>query len=206
MERVFTPFLMAAAVLGFSVGALAGPVRAEKMPLERLSAYLNQLGEARARFTQANSDGSLSTGVLYIKRPGRARFEYDPPNDALVIAGGSQLAIFDAKSNQPPEQYPLKKTPLHLILKRKVDLGASNMVVGHYQDGPATVVVAQDPENPDRGSIQLFFTDDPIELRKWTLTDEGGTQTTVILDGMDLSGGLGASLFSIPQEIDRRLN
>jgi len=190
------------------VGAtLLAPVMAaaEKISLGELSGYLNDLKVAQAKFTQINSDGSLSTGTLYIKRPGRARFEYDPPEDALVIAGGGQLAIFDPKSNQPPEQYPLKKTPLNLILKRNVNLATSGMVVGHSEDGPTTVVAAQDPEHADQGMIQLVFTQSPVELRKWIITDDAGTQTTVILNGMETGGTLGARLFNIPQEIEARV-
>jgi len=193
------------ALLSCAVALAPTLALAEKISLTDLSTYINSLKVAQAKFTQINSDGSLSTGTLYIKRPGRARFEYDPPNDALVIAGGSQLAIFDAKSNQPPEQYPLKKTPLNLILKRNVNLKANGMVAGHFEDGTATVVAAQDPENPEYGNIQLFFTDAPVELRKWIITDESGTQTTVILNGLEQSGDLGSILFNIPFETDARL-
>lgn len=177
---------------------------AEAIPLSDLSSYINGLKTAQAKFTQINSDGSLSTGTLYLKRPGRARFEYDPPNDALVIAGGSQLAIFDAKSNQPPEQYPLKKTPLNLILKRNANLAKSGMVAGHFEDGAATVVAARDPDHPDQGTIELYFTGDPIALRKWIITDAGGTQTAVVLNGLTEGVELGSLLFNIPFEVESR--
>ena len=76
----------------------------------------------------------MSTGRIFIKRPGRVRFEYNPPDKALVMAGGQQVAIFDGKSNVPPEQYPLKRTPLNLILASNVNLGKAKMVVGHKAD------------------------------------------------------------------------
>ena len=77
------------------------------------------------------------------------RFEYNAPMDLLVMAGAGQVGIFDGKSNLPnAERYPLSRTPLNLILERNVDLGRRNMVVGHDFDGTATVVTAQDPENP----------------------------------------------------------
>ncbi len=117
-----------------------------------LSAYLNGLQTAEADFTQINADGTISTGRLYIKRPGRVRFEYTPPDKTLVMAGGGQVAIFDGGSNNSqPEQYPLARTPLNLILERNVDLGRRSMVVGHDYDGTATVVTAQDPEHPEYG-------------------------------------------------------
>ena len=136
-------------------------LRPRRFRLSRLSDYLNGLTTVETDFTQINSDGSISTGKIYIKRPGRVRFEYAPPDRSLVIAGGQQVAIFDAKSNQPPEQYPLKRTPLNLILAENIDLGRASMVVGHSDDGTSTRVRAQDPENPEYGSIELVFTARP---------------------------------------------
>ena len=182
------------------------PAAAEKIPLSTLSDYLNSLTTVEADFTQINSDGTISTGKIYINRPGRVRFEYAPPDRSLVIAGGQQVAIFDAKSNQPPEQYPLKRTPLNLILARDIDLGRAKMVVGHAEDGTSTRVRAQDPENPEYGTIELVFTGDPVELRQWVITDDLGAQTTVILGEMKKGGKLGARLFDITAETSARGN
>lgn len=177
---------------------LAAPAAwaAEKLPLSQISNYLNGLKTVQTTFTQVNDDGSLSTGKLWLQRPGKMRFEYDPPNDAVVLARSGSVLIFDAKSNQPPEQYPLRRTPLSLVLARNVNLGQANMVVGHDFDGTATVVTAQDPKNPDSGRIELMFTSDPVELRKWVIYDNAGTQTTVLLGPLTKGGQLDQSLFS----------
>ncbi|MBA3908491.1 MAG: cell envelope biogenesis protein LolA [Rhodobacter sp.] len=180
------------------------PAAAEKLSLAALSDYLNGLTTVEADFTQINSDGTISTGKIYIRRPGRVRFEYAPPDRSLVIAGGQQVAIFDAKSNQPPEQYPLKRTPLNLILAADVDLGRARMVVGHEDDGTSTRVRVQDPETPEYGTIELVFTANPVELRQWIITDDLGAQTTVILGEMKKGGQLGSSLFDITAETKKR--
>lgn len=195
------PFRLALAALLLS----AAPALAEKIPLARISAYLNSFTTAQAAFTQISSDGSISTGTLSIRRPGRARFAYDPPNAGLVIAGGGQVAIFDEKSNQPPEQYPLAKTPLSLILDDRVDLGRARMVVRHDTDGAATRVVAQDPDHPEYGNIALLFTPAPVTLRQWVITDDTGSATTVILGEMTTGLRLPARLFSIVQETNDRM-
>ncbi len=182
------------------------PAAAEKISLSAISAYLNGLTTVEADFTQINSDGSISTGRIYIKRPGRVRFEYAPPDRSLVIAGGQQVAIFDAKSNQPPEQYPLKRTPLNLILAENVDLDRARMVVGHLADGTSTRVRAQDPEHPEYGSIELVFTEGPVELRQWVITDDLGAATTVVLGELRKGGEMGARLFDISAETTARRN
>jgi outer membrane lipoprotein-sorting protein len=199
MNRRTALLLAPLAALAFGL-----PARAEIIPLSELSAYLNRLTTAEAEFTQVNADGSTSQGKLFIKRPGRVRFEYAPPDRSLVMAGGGQVAIFDAKSNQPPEQYPLRRTPLNLILARNVDLGAAKMVVGHYEAQDTTRVVAQDPEHPEYGTIELVFTRDPITLAQWIITDDLGNRTTVMLERMVLGVDLPASLFNITTEQQRR--
>lgn len=180
------------------------PASAQQLSLDEISRYLNAIQIATADFTQVNDDGTISTGKLYLQRPGRVRFEYNPPETALVMAGGGQVAVFDAKSNQPPEQYPLRQTPLNLILERDVDLGRRNMVVGHRSDAATTTVVAQDPDNPDYGTIELVFTANPVELRQWIITDGAGTRTTVILGRLTEVGTLSAFLFDISYEADQR--
>jgi len=182
------------------------PAAAEKVPLAALSKYLNGLTTVEADFTQVNADGTISTGKIFIQRPGRVRFEYAPPDRSLVLASGGQVAIFDAKSNQPPEQYPLKRTPLNLILADKIDLGRAKMVVGHREVENTTRVVAQDPEHPEYGTIELVFTSDPVELRQWVITDDLGSQTTVILGEMKKGGQMGARLFDITAETESRGN
>lgn len=176
---------------------------ADAIPLGQLSGYLNDMQTAQSPFTQINSDGTVSTGTVFIHRPGRVRFDYDG-DDLLVMAGGSQVAIFDGRASGPPEQYPLSETPLRIILQRNVNLSQSGMVSEHSFDGTSTRVVARDPDRPNVGSITLVFTPNPIELRQWIITDEGGAQTTVILGALEQGGRIPASYFSIPQEINAR--
>jgi outer membrane lipoprotein-sorting protein len=183
--------------------ALAAPAAADPVPLREINAYLNSFATAESSFTQINADGTVSTGSLYLERPGRARFEYDD-EELLVMAGGGRLAIFDGRSNSSADQYPLADTPLSIILERRVDLASSGMVVGQDYDGTSTRIVVQDPERPEIGTLELVFTDDPVELRQWVVTDQSGQQTTIALGALRTGVDVPAILFSIPQELDRR--
>lgn len=184
--------------------ASATSVFADKLSLDTLSSYLNDLKAVDAQFTQINGDGTLSTGRIYIKRPGRIRFEYDAPNDALVLASGGQLAIFDPKGNEGPETYPLSKTPLSLILAENVNLRRARMVLGHSYDGKATSLIVQDPEFPERGRINLVFTGPNTALRQWIIEDDSGNVTTVILNDVKTGTTLGDSMFNIMLNADQR--
>lgn len=187
---------------------LASPAAAgaAEIPLPAISAYLNALDTAKATFAQKNSDGTVSNGELFIHRPYRMRFQYDPPNKALVIAGAGSVAVFDPKSNQPPEQYPLGRTPLALILAPRIDLGEAKMVVSHRETpGGLTEVVAQDPAHPDDGQIALYFAADPITLKGWIITDASGGRTEVQLSALKTGMTLPDSLFDIRAETQKRL-
>ncbi|WP_227270053.1 LolA family protein [Roseobacter weihaiensis] len=176
---------------------------AEQLKLADISAYLNSLTTLRADFQQINDDGSVSTGELYIRRPGRMRFEYDPPEEALVIAAASAVVIIDRKSNQPSETYPLSRTPLSLILGRNIDLTRANMVRNARFDGTATIVTAEDPDNLENGYIELTFTDNPTQLREWVIHDATGAQTRVVLGAFETGMTLPNSLFDADREKSR---
>lgn len=187
-----------------AMSTLTGPALAQKIPLGELAGYINSIQSVKSGFTQINDDGSITTGDIFIKRPGRARFDYAAPDNSLVIAGGGQVAIFDPKSNVPPEQFPLSRTPLNLILGRNIDFNKSNMIVGHAEDGEATVVTVQDPAHPEYGNIQLKFTGNPVQLRQWVITNDAGQQTTVIMQSLEKTSSIPSRMFNIPQEIEAR--
>jgi len=184
----------------------AGPASAQNtlLSLSEISGYFNGFQTATGSFTQINPDETLSTGRLMIHRPGRVRFEYDPPDPNLVLASAGSVHIFDARSNQGPTVYPLNRTPLNLILAAEVDLTRARMVVDHFSDGPTTVVVAQDPDHPEYGNIRLVFSAAPTELRQWIVTDDMGRETTVILGDLELGTSLAPTLFSVDIEMQQR--
>lgn len=178
---------------------LALPAAAEEIPLATLSAYINAITTAEAPFTQFNADGTQSTGRLIIRRPNRMRFEYAPPDQTLVVASAGSVAIIDGKSNQAPEQYPLKRTPLNLILGAQVDLTSARMVTDHaLTDDGLTAVTAQDPDHPDYGQITLYFSPAPVTLRQWVVTDESGQTVRVVLGDLVQGKDYPPSTFEIP--------
>lgn len=190
--------LLRSLLISAALSLAAFPAAAEKLSLGEISRYLNGFKTAEGEFTQINDDGTISTGKLYIKRPGRVRFEYNPPEQTLVIADGTRVGVIDGKSNTGPEAYPLHRTPLKIILANNVDFGSERMVTGHDSDGKTTTVRAQDPENPDYGSIELVFTADPVELRQWVINDSVGSRTTVVLGDLKTGVPLDDERFVIP--------
>ncbi|TDL85027.1 LolA family protein [Meridianimarinicoccus aquatilis] len=185
--------------------APALPATAERLSLPVLSEYMEEIGEAEAKFTQINANGSRLTGTLYIKRPGRIRFEYDPPQeDTLVIAGGGQIAVFDGRGSGAPEQFPLRRTPLGIILDRDIDLTRERMVTGHGEQNGRTIVQAQDPDHPEYGRIYLYFDNNPIRLAEWMIVADTGEKTRTLLEPLQPRNDLSEFLFSIQFETEDR--
>jgi outer membrane lipoprotein-sorting protein len=185
------------------------PAAAKPLSLDEISAYLQGLTTARGRFAQINADGSKSQGTFYLHRPGRMRFEYDAPDPALVVAGGGSLAIFDRKSNQGPQVYPLSETPLNVFLSRQIDLKNNPMIIGHEAGEKATSIIAQDPEHPEYGTIRLVFTSGPTALRQWVITDQSGQQTAIVLGELTEGEELSSFLFNrvaIEEQLKRGRN
>lgn len=181
------------------------PATAERLSLPVLSDYMETIGEAQAKFTQINANGSRLSGTLYIKRPGRIRFEYDPPQeDTLVIAGGGQIAVFDGRGSGIPEQFPLRRTPLGIILDRDIDLTRERMVTGHGEQNGRTIVQAQDPDHPEYGRIYLYFENDPIRLAEWMIISDTGEKTRTLLDPLQPRDDLSEFLFNIQFETEDR--
>ena len=173
------------------------PSLAERISLNKISDYINGLTTLQADFEQINSDGSIDRGKLYIRRPGRMRLEYTAPNNALVIAGAGSVAIFDNKSKNGPTLFPLKKTPLNLLLKKNVDLSKNEMITEHTANNENTFIVAKDPKRKSQGSIKMVFSNSPVSLQGWTITNQSNQKTKIILDKLDKKTKIPLYLFNI---------
>ena len=173
------------------------PSLAERISLNKISDYINGLTTLQADFEQINSDGSIDRGKLYIRRPGRMRLEYTAPNNALVIASAGSVAIFDDKSKNGPTLFPLKKTPLNLLLKKNVDLSKNEMITEHTANNENTFIVAKDPKRKSQGSIKMVFSNSPVSLQGWTITNQSNQKTKIILDKLDKKTKIPLYLFNI---------
>ena len=169
----------------------------DKALVAKAAAYLEGLGELKGRFEQTDARGGFSHGDLYLSRPGRARFAYDPPDGRLMISDGRTVWVSDPRL-KTLNHYPLRSTPLALFLSQHVrlDRGVAVTNVDRYSDGFALTAV--DSNHRAQGQIVLVFADSPIRLREWSLTDSQGRTTRIRLTGLKSTSGLDPDLFSPP--------
>jgi len=172
--------------------------------LDEISDYLDTLQSVQADFVQFNPDGSQMPGTMYLKRPGKVRFEYQGVNVPLVLISGGQVAVFDPLSNEPPFRFPVGQTPLAPVLQRDVDLASTRFETRIQESEDFTLLYIQDPKFAQYGYVTLVFDTEPLQLRQWVIVDGAGAQTAIALSRIDLSASIRNSIFNIRSEMRAR--
>jgi outer membrane lipoprotein-sorting protein len=167
---------------------------ADQALVSRAVAYLEGMVEAKARFVQTDARGARTTGALYLKRPGKARFAYDPPSGLTVVSDGGNVAVHDARL-KTFDRYPLQTTPLSLFLARSIRLDRGVTVTRVSRMAGGFSITAKDGSRKTAGQITLTFAEAPLALAGWTVVDAQGRSTRVQLQGLQRAPGLAADLF-----------
>jgi outer membrane lipoprotein-sorting protein len=191
--------LAAAAAAIPPLSALAAAPAAALAPddqalVDRAVAYLQDLSEAHGRFVQTDSRGATVQGELFLKRPGKARFAYDPPSGLLVVSDGGTVNVADSRL-KTFESYPLGATPLSLFLAKTIRLDRGVQVTRVDRAADGFTITARDGKKATAGQIALTFTSSPMTLSSWAVTDAQGRTTRVQISGLQRASGLDPSLF-----------
>ena len=166
----------------------------QKALLDKATAYIQGLSSAKGRFVQTDQRGTQTQGTFYLQRPGKARFQYDPPAGLLVVSNGNNVNIFDSRL-KTYESYPLSKTPLNLLLAREVRLDRGVVITDVRPLADGFTIVAQDAKRQALGRISIDFSNGPVALMGWTVTDIKGGQIRVRLADFAETANLDPKLF-----------
>ena len=161
--------------------------------LQRVAAYLSSIRTMYARFQQVSAGGGTATGQLWMARPGRMRFEYDPPSAILLLADMFYVYYVD-KELAEMSKVGLKSTPAWLLLRDPVTF--SDLVVTRFDRGAnALRITVVEKAEPDSGSLTMVFSDQPLGFRQWTIVDQQRKATTVSLSNAQFGMALDPKLF-----------
>jgi outer membrane lipoprotein-sorting protein len=165
--------------------------------VQNANAYLNAVTTMVADFTQIGVDGKRSEGKLYVQKPGKLRFQYDPPAVMEVIADGRSVAVRNRRLNTQDMAF-IGQTPLKFLLKNKLDLTKDTKVLDVVSSANSTNILIEDKATFGGTSrISLIFDPVTFALRQWTVTDPQGYETIVSLFNVDLNEKPDPSLFRI---------
>ena len=172
--------------------------------VNRVSSYLSSVRLLSGDFVQIGADGRRTKGQFYIQKPGRVRFEYEPPSPIDIIANGRDVVIRDRKL-ATQDLYPLSQTPLRFLLAEKIDLLRETSVTAVYADTAfATVVVEEKQALLGTSRLMMMFDAKDYQLRQWVITDPQGFDTTVALSNLDSNSRPDPAMFVIDYTDYRR--
>jgi outer membrane lipoprotein-sorting protein len=165
----------------------------DQADLQRIAAYLNGIGTMTARFQQHSANGGAAGGWLWMERPGRMRFQYDPPTPIVLIADRFYVYYVDTQLAEM-SKVGLKFTPAWFLLR--VPISFDDLVVTRFERGPNMLrITVVDPKAPDNGNLTMVFSDQPLALRQWTIVDQQRHTTTVSLSQQQFGMALDPNLF-----------
>ncbi len=175
----------------FTTGAPSG-AQAQVPEVEN---YINSIRTLQARFVQSNPNGSVVQGTLSISRPGRMRFEYDPPSQLKIVADGTQVTMWDP-ANKDFGQWPLGWTAASFLVKNPLKLSGDITVQAQQRtpEGLLALTLVQTRKAQD-GKIIVRLSENPMQLRGWTIIDNRGNKVDVSLTNLQTGIQLADSLF-----------
>ena len=169
--------------------------------LARVDAAMNSTVSFSGRFAQYASDGSFAQGQVYIKRPGKLRFEYDAPNPLLIVSDGVTLTQQD-KALETIDRVPLSATPLNYFLKENINLANDTEVTSLIKTYNEWRVTARDGSGEMDGAITMIYDANTLALKEWIIADSFGGETKVLLSDLKYNERINARLFLLRD--DRR--
>ena len=200
MRRLANLLLIALLATGLGGAGQPAPGRliefsdADRADLARISAYHNSIHTLKGYFVQIDPDGQIDEGSFYLEKPGRMRFEYQPPNPVLIVADGHTVAVSNRKL-KTVDRYPLYATPLGLILADDIDLSHDNSILAVRHEPGALIVEARTTARRSKPNLAMVFADPVLELRQWTILDNQGLQTTVALRNLEPGATIDGQMF-----------
>lgn len=167
----------------------------DRADLARIAEYFNRIRTMKGRFLQIGPEGGAAEGDIFLSRPGRFRFEFDPPVPMLIVSDGAYI-IMEDRELKTVERIPLGATPLDLLLREKVAFDNS-VGIAKVERGAAILrVTLFEPSRPKEGALTLVFGDKPLEFAGWTVLDAQGKATAITLNKIDFNPDLAPRLFN----------
>lgn len=171
--------------------ALSAPDRAD---VARVEAYLQGMHSLKAHFLQVGPDGAVTQGTAWISRPGRMRFQYDPPTPLLLVANHGE-GIFQDRQLGQVSHFPLSSTPLGILLANQIHLSGA-VTVSRVSRLPGQLQLTLfRTASPGDGTLTLVFADQPLALKQWSVIDAQQNETRVSLFNVELGGSFPDKLF-----------
>lgn len=162
---------------------------------QKIANHFSSVKTMMGEFVQFGPRGEQTGGKFFLERPGKLRFNYEPPSDFRVISDGKSVLLLNQKMNTA-DLYSLSQTPLKLLLDERIDL-SGNKVKAVKEDPDLTTITLADKSMFGSQTIAMMFDPQNYELRQWTVTDAQGKDTTVMIFNVKEGVTFDPSVFAI---------
>ncbi len=167
--------------------------------VRRIQDYLNGLSTIEARFVQVTSKGAMARGRLWLQRPGRLRFDYDPPVPILIVSDGETL-LFKDEELEHYSYTSFDDTPAAFFVGANIDFFTGNLTITNFErDQNSLYLSLVNKKDPRGGAMTLVMNAKPVQLRKWMVVDAQGVSTTVSLLAPAFGRPVDPGLFEVEQ-------
>ena len=167
----------------------------KQVAIDAISSHFTSVPTMTGEFIQFGPNGEQTGGTFYIHRPGRIRFNYEDPSPIMVVSNGKTLAV-NNKKLKTWSYYPLKKTPLSLLLSDRIKIDDKSIKTIDAREDITTVVMGDKNIFGD-SEITLLFDPQTQDLRQWTIKDAQGKETSVMIFNVEKNVKIPEKLFKI---------
>jgi outer membrane lipoprotein-sorting protein len=183
----------------------AGIIAKHQATITRVQNYLSGLSTIVSDFTQVAPDGSLTSGKFFLKRPGKMRWQYNPPTPILIVSNGSEMVFYDYELEQV-SHIPLEQTLIGFLAQEKIRFDTIVGITDFQEEAGVIRLTLAQREKPEDGQLMLEFSDNPLVIRNMVVTDATKQITTVALNNAQFGTKLNKELFifRVPRQGRRR--
>lgn len=163
--------------------------------IKAVEAYLTSITSIVADFSQVAPDGGISTGKFFLQRPGKMRWQYNPPTPILLVSNGKTLTYFDAELDQV-NYIPLDETLAGFLAQKTIKLQSdATVLVDFKRSGGIVRASIVQKEQPEQGTLTLELTENPLQLKQMKIVDAAGGETSIQLQNAAFGSVINDKLF-----------
>ena len=166
--------------------------------LKLIEDYLGDIKTLQAEFSQTNQTGDILTGIFFLKKPGKIRFSYDPPQNLQIVSKQQAVLIFDPKNGgSGPLTYPLHSTPLGFLIKSDLSIFI-NENGESLEIGDLIIFKVRNPQY----NLSVEFNKNPVSLIGWEFENQMGEIIKIRLNNIQKNNYISDEIFKTDKDFE----
>lgn len=183
---------------------------AEQQIVDKVQSRYESTLELEAEFTQRATlrtlnETQVSSGKVYIKKPGKMRWDYLEPEPQVILLRDDYLSVYTPELNQLVEQpitnlYRAKTPATFLAGRAKLEELFYVEVEGVNGSGPGaawSLTLRPKEENPQLRELRLEVDQESYDIKRSIIIDHFGNETDIRYINIRTNHGLEEDVFTL---------